>query len=56
MYVCVCACVSLQCIYFDLGVTSRDLSMTLTVFLKNWRKWRLAPSRGWNDVIWGNRN
>ena len=29
---------------FDLGVTSRDLSMTFkTVFLKIWRKWTLAP-------------
>ena len=28
---------------FDLGVTSRDLSMTLTVLQKNLRKWTLAP-------------
>ena len=28
---------------FDLGVTSRDLSMTLTVLKKNWRKCTLAP-------------
>ena len=28
--------------YFDLGVTSRDLSMTLTVFFLNWAKWTLA--------------
>ena len=28
---------------FDLGVTSRDLSMTLPVFKKIWRKWPLAP-------------
>ena len=28
---------------FDLGVTSRDLSMTLTVFKRILRKWTLAP-------------
>ena len=28
---------------FDLGVTSRDLSVTLTVLKKIWRKWTLAP-------------
>ena len=28
---------------FDLGVTSRDLSMTLPVLKKIWRKWTLAP-------------
>ena len=28
---------------FDLGVTSRDLSMPLTVLKKNWGKWTLAP-------------
>ena len=27
---------------FDPIVTPRDLSMTLTVFKKNWRKWTLA--------------
>ena len=27
----------------DLGVTSRDLSMALTVFKRIWRKWTLAP-------------
>ena len=41
---------------FDLGVTSRDLSMTLTVLKKNWRKWTLAPKvLGLECVIWGNR-
>ena len=29
--------------YVDLSVTSRDLSMTLTVFFKFGRKWTLAP-------------
>ena len=29
---------------FDLGVTSRDLSMTLTVFKRILRKWTLAPT------------
>ena len=28
---------------FDLGVTSRDLSMTLPVLIFFWRKWTLAP-------------
>ena len=28
---------------FDFGVTSRDLSMTLTVFKRILRKWTLAP-------------
>ena len=28
---------------FDLGATSRDLSMTLTVFKRILRKWALAP-------------
>ena len=29
--------------YFVLGVTSRDLSMTVTLFLKFGRKWTVAP-------------
>ena len=44
-------------LYFELGVTSRDLSMTLTVVFKSGRRWTLAPKLlGWNGVIWGNRN
>ena len=30
--------------YFGLGVTSRDLSVTLSVFQKLWRKWTLAQN------------
>ena len=30
-------------LYFDLGVTSCDLSMTFTVLKKNGRKWTLTP-------------
>ena len=28
--------------YFELGVTSRDLTMPFSVFQKLWRKWALA--------------
>ena len=28
--------------YFDLGVISRDLAVTFSVFQKLWRKWKLT--------------
>ena len=38
---------------FDLGVTSRDLSITLTVFQKIWRKWTLGQKK--NTCVSGQR-
>ena len=43
--------------YFNLGVTSRDLAMTETVFLKIGISGRYRGNCwGWNGIIWGNRN
>ena len=43
--------------YFDIGVMSRDLAVTFSVFQELWRKWTLAQKLlGLECVIWRNLN